>query len=434
MLPLLIALASPSFAAEEADASTLYVQASTLNVREEPDGAIVGKLRINTAVTVITEQGDYLVIEGPDGVKGVVPFAYLSIEPLTLAEALSQAEAATDPAAKKSWAERAAALDPRDPRALELLAASHGAAGDGATAEALRARLRWPDDILVAGVPKGGQATRADTDGDGLPDWVERQLVFSDPEERGDPGVPAAEIADADGLDLTAAPRVQLQWTWAHSWDAPSWMQGLSLDDPLPKKAQRKLGIAPGDTVWVLPRKGPAVEGIVREARLRELTSCGEVNGVVLSVDAPLADKDHAVAFSKAPPPASWSSPAPTPQEVSKNELRALGYLIDVSESAELHVVAGPDGGAFVRAVDDRTPDAEVHSYWVVDLVVRGDKVTRGEAWEHRGMQPPEVPVSARDINGDGTLERVFEEDCGMRIVDEDGTVLTVAGANCCGC
>jgi hypothetical protein len=49
-------------------------------------------------------------------------------------------------------------------------------------------------------------------------------------------------------------------------------------------------------------------------------------------------------------------------------------------------------------------------------------------------MGPPAWPVSARDINGDGTLERVLEEDCGMRIVDEDGTVFAVAGATCCGC
>ncbi|MCO4747829.1 MAG: SH3 domain-containing protein [Proteobacteria bacterium] len=343
-----LAQSAPS-APSESQVSALYVQASQLKVRDEPGGQVLGKLPINTAVRVLTERGDHVAIEGPDGLEGWVLFEFLSTEPLTVAYAVGQAESTEDPAERRKWAERAVAVDPRDPKALGLLAATHEAAGNHETSDQLRERLVWPDDILVAGVPKGGQPSLADTDGDGLADWLERQVLYTDHENAQDPGGSAEELARVEGIDLDAAPPLQLQWTWAHSWDAPAWMSSFRPDASVPKKVLRRLGIAPGDSLWVLPRHGPAVQGTVREVLFRELSSCGEVNGVVLQVDATLAEGDHPVAFTKAAPPKSWSAAAPSlasdvASAVSFRDINGDGVRETVHEAGcDMRIVAGDD-------------------------------------------------------------------------------------------
>lgn len=114
------------------DRPTAWVRASTLNVRASPDatGALVGRLPVNTRVAVFDRQGDWVRVAGPSGEQGFCLAQFLADAPLTLDAARSGALAATTPAERLSWWQRAAALAPTDVDVLTGLEAAYREVGE----------------------------------------------------------------------------------------------------------------------------------------------------------------------------------------------------------------------------------------------------------------------------------------------------------------
>lgn len=82
--------ASPVAPAATQVSATLYVKATSLNVRSSPstEGAKVGELALGTAVGVLESRGDWIAVATPSGIKGWVHGDYLSTRPV-VAEAVA---------------------------------------------------------------------------------------------------------------------------------------------------------------------------------------------------------------------------------------------------------------------------------------------------------------------------------------------------------
>ncbi|MCB9689154.1 MAG: SH3 domain-containing protein [Alphaproteobacteria bacterium] len=124
-------------------AAPLYVQASTLALRDgsRAEAAVVGWLRVNTAVEVLEEKDDRVRVRvggRPEGhpVEGWVLGSYLDPQRLTVARAQdegSRAGTAGDQDGAQAWAERWLALDPTSRHAAAAVRTLAEARGDRAT-------------------------------------------------------------------------------------------------------------------------------------------------------------------------------------------------------------------------------------------------------------------------------------------------------------
>ncbi|MCO4748044.1 MAG: hypothetical protein KC912_24840 [Proteobacteria bacterium] len=119
----------------------VYVMASRLRMRPEPrsDTATWERLPINTKLRKLGTKGDWVEVTAPDGRSGFVHADFVAAEPLMLDQVPAKMEAAEDDAERLSWSQRAAALAPRDARALERLADAYEATGDAKKAAKVRA-------------------------------------------------------------------------------------------------------------------------------------------------------------------------------------------------------------------------------------------------------------------------------------------------------
>jgi hypothetical protein len=108
----------------------VYVQASLLRLRVAPDpDAAWSPLPINSKVRVVDHQGEWMRVIAADGRSGWVHHDYVGDAPLTRETVQQRFDAATDPADKVVWAERAAALSPADSGVLKTLVDAYERAG-----------------------------------------------------------------------------------------------------------------------------------------------------------------------------------------------------------------------------------------------------------------------------------------------------------------
>ncbi|MEQ1572442.1 MAG: SH3 domain-containing protein, partial [Myxococcota bacterium] len=122
---------------------TAFVHASLLRLRVAPDPASAWTpLPIDSRVRVLERRPDWVRVISPDGRAGWVAAEFLGTAPLDPVEVQRRVDAATDPAEKVVWAERAAALAPGDAGKLSALIAAYRAAGRDEDAQKVDEALR----------------------------------------------------------------------------------------------------------------------------------------------------------------------------------------------------------------------------------------------------------------------------------------------------
>ncbi|HSP82038.1 MAG TPA: SH3 domain-containing protein [Myxococcaceae bacterium] len=158
-----------------------YVVASRARVYAAPsdEARAVGVLRIGAEVRTGRARQGWLQLSAPAGVEGWARASLLGSERPSLSSLLERADAASTPAARRPWLERAAALAPSDTKVIERLAAVLEALGDEKAAHmaskgliaAERRALSWDgplypleDDLALLPRPCPEGVTRATRD------------------------------------------------------------------------------------------------------------------------------------------------------------------------------------------------------------------------------------------------------------------------------
>jgi hypothetical protein len=133
-----------AYAAElGSQAKQSFVVASSLKLRADPSesGKVLGKLAINTPVTVKQQSGVFVEVVVPSGKVGWVAAAMLAPDRLTVGGAKQKANAAATPAEALSWWQRAAAVDDENFDVLAALQKAYCAAGDVKQCARVEARI-----------------------------------------------------------------------------------------------------------------------------------------------------------------------------------------------------------------------------------------------------------------------------------------------------
>lgn len=248
-----VALAAPATKVDVVNER--YVAASSLNLRDAPNGTALRSLPINTRVVVEERVKGFAKVRVADGATGWVAERYLVAAPYTIDTLLWLANLAPESEERLTYAERAMALAPEDPGLMIFLAQAQRAAGEEQEAEATVARLGTTWTISLAGP------------------WepVRRGLYRLE--------------ASLAGYDISD-PKVEV---------------------PPPSAFDE---ILEGLSVWVLPARGPAVRGPVRGVELMRDKPCA-FHQYVLLAELDLARNDPPVAWTLAPePPPTWSTPS----------------------------------------------------------------------------------------------------------------------------
>lgn len=109
-----------------------YVVAARASVRASPSeqAKTVGMLRIGAEVRTRHARAGWIHLSAPAGIEGWARASQLGPERPSLASLLARADAASTPAARRPWLERAAALAPSDTKVIERLMAALEALGD----------------------------------------------------------------------------------------------------------------------------------------------------------------------------------------------------------------------------------------------------------------------------------------------------------------
>ncbi|MBX2802905.1 MAG: SH3 domain-containing protein [Myxococcales bacterium] len=362
-----------------------YVTASLLNLRDAPGGTQSGTLSINTPLQVLDARGDFSQVRVANGAVGWVATEFLAETALSLDRALTEAKEATEPAAQLAWAQRAAAIDVRNKDVLSTLASAYRAVGDLSVAERVERQLQWPDDILLAG-----------------------------------PRSPAE-----DGT-------LRLEWKLHDA--APAKVVGGTRFGTVEPDAAAAMGVPVGRTVWVLPTRGPAVQGVITEVHSGVFNECGGTFGYTVGAKAELPEGQRAIAWTLSEPPASWHTDAPT---VDRRRVADLvkAQLDDRFPDPVLSVAPG-EGGARVQVIQTLPSDhADVTRLRIAKLRVVGDQVVPlGEPQEFETMMELETPTVGRDIDGDGRIETLFDGPCQAILEDADGSFPVQTAVLCCGC
>ncbi len=129
---------APAPTAARDQAELVYVQASRLTLRTEPDGDAITSLGINTRLRVREKKSGWLAVTVPDGTDGWVHGDYVAAQRITSVALQTAIEAETDAEARLSLWQRAAALAPTDPAVLEGLAIAYTTVGDEEAAAKVR--------------------------------------------------------------------------------------------------------------------------------------------------------------------------------------------------------------------------------------------------------------------------------------------------------
>ena len=232
-------------------ADTQWVQGSTLLVRAEAaaDARVVARLPLNAEVTVLGAEGEFSRVRLRTGREGWVATRMLGPAPLTRAEAVAMARAATTLEARRTWWQRAAALAPEDVSVREALAAVSSAAGGTAAAERRRAAIEVQRLRLFPVIDPTGEVR------------IEREPVTTG----ATPGVCEGSAPDAG---------------------------------PTPR-------------YWVLPAHGAAIEAPVARLCVQLWNECGGETGREATLDARLAPGDVALVATDETPPPQWQLEQP---------------------------------------------------------------------------------------------------------------------------
>lgn len=363
-----------------------FVWATRLRLRTEPGGAVRSVLPINQPVDVLEANGAFSRVRGPDGAVGWVASEYLGATPLHYGGAIGHLSGSVGQA-RVDWAERAAALTPRDPMTLLLLAQAYRTANRPADAATVLARAAQQSAIAPAGI----------IDGD-PPVWF-----FTSPVTE----VPIHEIA----------PRA------------------TGMDDPA--VAGRMRGIE----LWVLPERGPAVQGTVVEVGLGYTSDCPPSQAMVAKVEALLPAGERAIAWTLAEPPPVWHQGVPdVPERVLARAKKKAGPVTGDQWSA-----ARSDDGWRVRLShqvgtpreddEDALVRYRIVDYAVADTTVRilHDRETELSMELGPGTAGIDHLLTGRDVDGDGKRDLVLRSECSMTIQLATGEAVTTPG-RCCGC
>jgi hypothetical protein len=367
----------PAAPAASTQPETVFVLASTLNLRAEPlpDARKLGRVWMNSPVRVVQVQGTWTRVRTANEKEGWVDSAFLGAEPIPLDVASAKAAAATDPAERLTWAQRAAAIAPDDPATLRVLAAAYRATGDAAAADTVEARAAWPE-ILPVVQPSAAA--------------IEVELKVGDVSE-GEKAVPA-EAWTALGVDAG--------WTW-----------------------------------WVLPDRGAAVSAQLQGVRWAYSNECGGTATLRAVLAARLPEGAVAVVATHGTPPASWREDAP-PVDRAPMVARLREAARAAGGKEPRWALAPVVGGWHGRAVwpGPEKEDEMFPPQLGVDLRLRVDggvvSSTRGT---YDGLAP-ELPLTERDLDGDGKPETVWDNQCQTRVLGPDGGVRAETDFRCCGC
>ena len=270
-----------------------YVAASSLYLRDAPDGAPVRSLPINTRVGLLDQRGSYARVRTSDGLVGWVARDYLVPTETSLASLLWIANLTEKPEERLLYAERAAALEPGDPGVLLYLAAAQRSAGRKTAAKGTLDRITGGYAIALAGA------------------W--------DPAKR---GVLRLELGLA-GYDIDEAK--------------------TEVPDPVGFAA-----LVDGLQVWVLPATGKAVRGPVQGVELLRGRDCG-FHQYALLAEVGLDKGDMPVAWTLADvPPPSWMDAS-----VAKGFDAPVVAQRDIDSAPPIEVVEITECGMTIRSGDD---------------------------------------------------------------------------------
>ena len=358
-----------------------YVLASILNLRAEPGGEKIGKLSINSPVMVIDTKDQHSQIRIRNNKTGWVPSRFLSTELLTWDTAMRNHHNATDIQERLSWAERAAALD--DNRtALRVLKDVYTELGNSEIIAKLDRKLAWPEALMLVGSHEQKQ-------------------------------------------DL-------LVLEWPHHIGYHDLYDGM--DHRNPAELMAKYGLKEGASVWVLPQYGAQVEGRLEAVESRVFNECGDTTGLVLMVKAGLPPGQRAVAYSLSKGPASWDQtliPNPSAEDQAIEKVAAQLENDDWSFDA-----VSLDDSILVRAGRNAGDDPVFVDYNLIDYKVYPDGriVKWREAIGWTSAIGYAIPLSTRDVDGDGVIDVVWEGECMMSLDDASGNEHLSTSMLCCGC
>lgn len=368
--------AAEPVAVEPTASNEVYVQASTLNLREEPTatGRKLGSLTVNSPLEVLERRDGWLRVRVGNGREGWVADAFTGPEPLTAATAVANAGTGT-PAERLSWWQRAAVLDGSRPT-LEGLAAAYEAVGDSTQAARIREQLAWPVALFLP----------------------------------------------SESFTETPALRVE----WHASYD-------LGRAHVVPRARWAGHGIDPDEVWWVLPASGPAVEARVKAVVVEEINECGGEQARLVELDAP-GLQGRAVAMHRGAPPASWREPAPRPpvdEATARQSADALAR--DRARGADVHLSLVPTADAWVGTAWWATGEIdELGGDVAAGIGIRVDGAgARAEALEAFVRHET---LAVRDLRGDGTLLQVRSDGCATLALTMEGDVVEETANTCCGC
>lgn len=353
-----------------------FVLGSSLNLRAEPKGKVLGKLSINSPVTELETKDGWTRVKVGNGKEGWVGSEFLGTEVVTVAAAVARAKESGE----LSWWQRAAAIAPeRD--VLEGLEAAYRAAGETALADQVQRQLRWPRQLLLAWQP-----------------WE----------------------------DLPAGQSV-VEWSRAG--------YGEELKRTVPRAAWRRYGLEEGDVWWVLPSRGAAVPAEATRLSQDPLNECsGEWSRNVWLKHEPFAEGVVAVAAWRGRPPESWSSrnEPKVPRKQAEAEVRAQ---LPLKGEGEVTVVLGPSGRGWVGFARVENGDfGELGNELYDEVEVRWapapDGITIGEVQVTSGIRKV---VTQRDVLGSGKPITVRDDGCATYALDAEDQ-LNATLYRCCGC
>lgn len=373
----------PAPVQEPDPAEIRYVQASVLKLRDQADATsgLKGRLPINTQLEILERADGFAHVKLANGVDGWVSEAFIGAERLTVEECLAKLPAEVWSATPQEleaalpWAQRAAAIEASH-RTLEPLRDLYKAQGDERRAGIVDVQLAFPESIKVAARP-----------------WEERVVV--------------------EYREVRSGP----------------WKEG-----DLSPAELRDEGITLGETWWVLPAQGPAVQGAVQSAVYTVFNECGGSWGIELNLDVSV---DTPIAVTRGEPPASWHTAGPAPEGTEEQAVARATAYIQQEFGTDAHVMAAPAPNGWRVQAFWLDPESESVDWYdeeslQVHLLVNGDRVTvlRKESLYTTSIS---TPYAFRDVDGDGDVDGAYGN-CPMQLVDADGSVLTQGDNRCCGC
>jgi hypothetical protein len=378
---------TPEVVAPEPEPELRYVQASVLKLRTESseDSELRGRLAINTPLELLETRASWAKVRVANGVEGWVVASYLAPEPLTVDRALERGQSTGE----LSWYQRAAAIE-QTPRTLEPLLMKYRTEQDAPRAEIVSRQLAFSQDILL------------------------RPLGYA---------------------HLGRDP-------WPIEWRHDTYIVGEFVEGELEPWELAQEGLTLGETWWLLPPSGPAVEGKLVGASRELWSECSGDRGVTVFVEAVLDAEPFAA--TRKPPPESWMKQGPSSTRGAEEAQRLVEQHADALHETHWVTVTPVEGGWRGQIVwslapeehDDPPPDG-IDWYDIEAVVVQVLLPDQGPIQELSRSQQLEmlvsVPAAYRDVDGDGDIDEVLDG-CATELHDADGTLLRSSADRCCGC